>query len=166
MSTRAIPRGKTSTFSVFIDPISIGFRVPAPFALQRGADRFPRQPYVLRSVIEREHDALLDALQAADVEVRVGVLLQRNQIGGTFAHQFPSVVHGMPRGAREREVAVDEILRQVPQRSEVRADALSRNVPVLLVVGQVQDCPPATGRSRGFDLNPVRYSLSNSIVHQ
>ena len=62
-------------------------------------------------VVECLHDTLLHAFQPTDVDVSIGVLQQHRQVVGAFTQEVLDVSLGLIRGARERQIRVDEILR-------------------------------------------------------
>jgi hypothetical protein len=69
---------------------------------------------VFADVAQGEHHAFLHALEAAHVDMGIRIGQQRCKVGGPFAHRVLHIVARLARRAREREVDVDEVLRQVP----------------------------------------------------
>src|SRR5664279_312188 len=96
----------------------VRLEVQAAFPLQRGADRLPRQAALLGDVAQREQHAFFHRLQAADIEMCVRIGEQRNEVDGALAHQVLHVALGGAGRSRERQVDVDEVLRQACQRAE------------------------------------------------
>ncbi len=75
---------------------------------------------VATDVAERGDYAFLHALQSAHVDIRLLIGQQLRHLVGARADHVLHVPLRLSRHAREREVDVDEILRQFHQRAEVR----------------------------------------------
>src|SRR5690349_9615757 len=99
---------------------SIGLYVQPALREQLRLQCVPVEPPRAADVAERVDDAALHAFQAADVNVAVIVLQHAHDLVGALADAILHVRLRLLRHAREREVDVDEVLRQLHQRPEVR----------------------------------------------
>src|ERR1700722_6532828 len=99
---------------------SIRFQMQPSVLLERRPDRLPIEPGLQSNVAQRQHHAFLHRLEAADVEIRVRISDQRSEIRRALAHEILHVALGLAWCAAEGEVDVDEVLRQIAERPEIR----------------------------------------------
>src|SRR6266498_1668967 len=99
---------------------SIGFHVVAALFPQHRSHTVPVHFLFAACVAKRFVDALLHALQAADVDVAVCIAEQPRNVRAPLANPVLYVALRLAGNARECKVDVDEILRQLQERAEVR----------------------------------------------
>src|SRR5271166_7087640 len=98
---------------------SICLKMQPAIALERGPDYVPVEAGLPRDVAQRQHHALLQRLQPADIEIGVGIRQERRKIGRACPHEILNVALGLAGRAAEGEVDVDEVLRQIAERAEI-----------------------------------------------
>jgi len=86
---------------------------------QRREHRVPVEPSRAARVGERLRDAFLHPLEPADVDVGVRVGDELRDVGRALADAVLHVALGLAGHAREREIDVDEVLRELEERAEV-----------------------------------------------
>src|ERR1700722_2857747 len=99
---------------------SIRFQMQSPVLLERRPDSLPVEAGLRSDVAQREHHAFLHRVKAADVEIGVRIGDERREVRRALAHHVLHVALGLTGRAAESEVDVDEVLRQIAERPEVR----------------------------------------------
>gem|GEM_PF-3754725 len=95
------------------------FQVQSALAFHVRAHAVPGKTGLLRDIVQRQDHAFFHIPQAADVKVAIRVVDQTGQVGGAFAHHVLYVLFGLIGDARESEVYIDKIMRQIFQRAEI-----------------------------------------------
>src|ERR1700733_6693253 len=120
-SAEMAPAASLTMSSALMDlSCSIRFQMQSPVLLERRPDGLPVEPGVDRDVAQREHHAFFHRLEAADVEIGVRIGDERREIRRPLAHHILDVALPLTGRAAESEVDVDEVLRQIAERPEVR----------------------------------------------
>src|SRR5271155_3572461 len=100
--------------------LSVGFQMEPSVALERRSDSLPIEPGLRGDVAQREHHAFLHRLESADIEIGVRIGDERREVGRPLTHHVLHVTLGLTGRAAEGEVDVDEVLRQITERPEIR----------------------------------------------